>query len=552
MRKVNMSLALSVVIILILAGSAFSIAKALGTKTAAAEFSGCFIGVFREGAPASIGLIKKFEKETGKKPAVIMWYRDWSGGFPKDACDNARAYGAIPHIVWEPWYFGEMDKIKLDNIMNGQWDDYIRSWAKSAKAWGHPLLVRIGHEFNIDGYPWGVGNNGKDPQKYIKAFRHIVDIFKKEGAANVKWVWCFMNFSYPDEAWNDYEAAYPGDEYVDWIGIDGYNWGTTQTWSDWQNFKMLFREQMRRMTKLHPTKPIMVAEFACAEKGGDKAAWINEMPKDLKISMKGIKAVIWFDIRKETDWRITSSTRALAAFKQVMKDPYFSSSSAALESLVVSAKPRTVNAAKALKAKKTVKLDGTLSSFVDGYSIDLDKKDNLREGNDWTGLADLSGKIYVKWDENNLYIGAKVNDNKPLTNKRRRGDIWNGDAIELVMSTKPGADNKRDEVGDADFQIGFGTGDGKQNAPSIWIWQKRAQPKDAQIMVKKTSTGYILEAMVPWSSFTDYRPRANDTVGFDIALDDADKDERKAQLIWNGDYAFYKDPSVWGRLQFVE
>lgn len=541
-----------IIIGLIFAGSAFSMSRALGTKAQPVAANGCFIGVFREGAPATMAFIKKFEKEAGRKPAMIMWYQDWAQSFPRSACDNARLYGAVPQIVWEPWYWGEMERIKLDNITNGEWDEYIRSWAKDIKAYGYPVFLRVGHEFNIEGYPWGVINNGKDPKKYIAAYRRVVDIFKKEGTKNVKWIWCFMNFSFPDEPWNDYEAAYPGDDYVDWIGIDGYNWGTTQSWSDWQTFKFLFRDQARRMMKLHPTKPIMVAEFGCAEKGGDKAAWIKSMPFDLKSSMKNIKSINWFDIRKETDWRITSSEKSLAAFKAIMKDPFFLSSGELFNGITVAPGDGMVKAAKAVKARSPIKIDGSLSDFSDGLPIVMDKKENLQEGTEWAGPKDLSGAVIVKWDNEYLYVAVKVTDITPMTNKKRRGDIWNGDGIEITISTDPGADPNREDVSDRDFQIGFGTGDGRQNKPSVWIWQKRSQPEGSEIAVKKTATGYNLEAKVPWRSFTDWTPRAKDVVGFDVALDDANSDERVTQLIWNGDYAFYRDPSVWGRLQFIE
>ncbi len=541
-----------IIIGLAIAGSAFSLSRALGTKPNITEIEGSFVGIFRQDAPANMGFIRKFEKDSGKKPAMIMWYQDWSCKFPKDACDNAWAYGAVPHIVWEPWYWGDMETIKLDNINRGEFDDYIKSWAEAIKAWGNPIFLRVGHEFNIDGYPWGVINNDKDPKKYIKAYRRVVDIFKKEGVSNVKWVWCFMNFSYPDEPWNDYEAAYPGDDYVDWIGIDGYNWGTTQTWSDWQSFQYLFRDQMRRMRKLHPTKPIMVAEFASTEKGGDKAVWTKKIPQFLKVSMKDIAAIIWFDIRKETDWRIKSSEGSLKAFKQIMEDEYFLSSGEALANFIVGEKKRERKLAKALEAKSEIKLDGDLSDFSDTSPIYLNQREDFKEGIAWWGTKDLSGKIFIKWDNDNLYIAAKVNDNYPFVNQKRRGDIWNGDAIEFVLSTNPKADPVRQEFSGNDYQIGLGTGDGKENSPSIWIWQKYSQPKGSKIVVKKTSTGYNLEAMIPWESFTKFRPRSGVKVDFDIALDDADTAERKAQLIWNGDYAFYRDPSVWGTLQFSE
>jgi hypothetical protein len=90
------------------------------------------------------------------------------------------------------------------------------------------------------------------------------------------------------------------------------------------------------------------------------------------------------------------------------------------------------------------------------------------------------------------------------------------------------------------------------NRASIWIWQKFGSPKGSWIVTKKKYYGYNLEAKIPWEALSGYRPSVGDKVGFDIALDDADTAERKAQMIWNGNFAFYKDPSVWGILEFTE
>ncbi|MDI6731880.1 MAG: sugar-binding protein [Candidatus Margulisbacteria bacterium] len=505
-----------------------------------------YVGIFREGAPSNMNYIKKYVEEVGKKPACIMWYEDWNQPFPLEDAQNVIAFGAIPHVVWEPWYWGDHGKVVLKDIIAGKWDAYISTWAKEAKAFGKPIFVRMAHEFNIDGYPWGIIHNDKDPQVYVKAFRHVVDIFKREGASNVKFVWCFMNYSFPDESWNDWAAAYPGDNYVDWIGIDGYNWGNTQSWSQWQVFKYLFRDQVRRAKGLWPNKPIMIAEFASAEKGGNKAAWTKELPGYLKSSMQDIDMIIWFDLKKETDWRIKSSPESLKAYQAIMKDPIFSSSAEGLAKLTVSP-PKLIKRehkiACAVKAPAPIKIDGNLSGWNKTAPLTMKDARFFREGTTWSGPADLSGVIYVNWDENFLYIAADVTDKIPLVNSKERSDIWNGDAIEMVLGLDGGAD----------YQIGFGTGDGKGNPPTIWNWQRRRTPEGSEIkVIKKDAKGYLLEAKLPWAFFRGkFTPTKGAKIGFDIAIDDADyTGERERQFIWNGDYYFYRDPSVWGTLEF--
>lgn len=513
-----------------------------------------FFGVFREGAPANINHILKFEEQTGKKPAMIMWYQDWEQNFPWDAAMSAVNYGAVPHIVWEPWYWSDHSRVTLDDIIAGKWDRYIRTWAQEIRNFRHPVFIRLAHEFNIEGYPWGIVNNERDPEKYIKAYRHVVDIFKKEKVRNVKWVWCFMNYSHPDEPWNDWAAAYPGEDYVDWIGIDGYNWGTTQDWSEWQVFKYLFRDQARRCKRLWPDKPVMVAEFASAEKGGDKAAWIREIPGYLKTSMRDIDLIIWFDIKKEADWRVKSSKASLAAFQQIMKDSIFSGSGEALVEYKPAPGEIVKKKAVALKAPGVVVIDGKLADWDKSQPLSMKDEYYFKEGLEWGGVQDLSGDVYLMWDEEYLYLAAEITDRIPMVNRKKRQDVWNGDAIEVVLGLDPKAEAKRTRFGSRDYQLGFGTGDGQSNPPIIWNWQRRREPKGGEISVRQSAgpAGYVLEAKIPWEFFRGkFAPSKGTKIGFDIAFDDADKSgEREKQFIWNGDYLFYKDPSVWGVLEF--
>ncbi|MFH1541637.1 MAG: sugar-binding protein [bacterium] len=523
------------------------------SKATDASEKGVYIGVFREGAPRNMNHIKKYEEQVGKKPAVVMWYLDWDQDFPLAECQDVVAYGAMPHIVWEPWFWSDHDKIHLNDIINGTWDEYIKTWAKGVKEFGQPIFLRVAHEFNIEGYPWSLINNDKDPEQYIMAYRHVVDIFKKEGANNARWVWCFMNYSHPEEEWNNWELAYPGDDYVDWVGIDGYNWGNTQSWSDWQAFKHLFRDQVRRSKKLWPSKPVMIAEFASAKKGGDKAEWIRELPGFLKSSMRDLDLIIWFDLQKEADWRIKSSNDSLAAYEEIMKDPIFLSSGADLAKLKVVSKPASFPVKKVAQAAKAgaVVIDGSLADWNKSLPITMMDKSFFKEGTVWDGLKDLSGNAYLMWDENCLFVAAEITDQKPLVNKQTKQNIWNGDAIEMVISADPKAADKRLSFDSRDYQFGLSTGDGKANSAIIWSWQRQREPKGSEIVVKKTDVGYVVEAKIPWEFMRPkFTPASGVKLDFDIAFDDADATgERERQFIWNGDYMFYKDPSVWGTLE---
>ncbi len=146
------------------------------------------------------------------------------------------------------------------------------------------------------------------------------DLFVQVGATNVVWVWCINVADVPDAPWNHWTNYYPGDDVVDWVGLDAYNWGASSSCCIWTSFSDLVSSPYQDYAG---KKPMMLPETASAEVGGDKGAWITAMHQDLKTTYTEIKGVVWFDINKETDWRIASSPSALAAYKAMALDPYF-------------------------------------------------------------------------------------------------------------------------------------------------------------------------------------------------------------------------------------
>jgi beta-mannanase len=140
------------------------------------------------------------------------------------------------------------------------------------------------------------------------------------GGTNALWVFCPNAASVPGDSWNVWSNYYPGDAYVDWMGLDGYNWGTTMTGSTWQSFSSIASLIYSGLAA--KGKPVMIPETASAEVGGDKAAWIAAILPSLKSQFPQIKAFVWFDMNKETDWRVNSSAGAQQAFTALANDPY--------------------------------------------------------------------------------------------------------------------------------------------------------------------------------------------------------------------------------------
>lgn len=255
------------------------------------------------------GELSTLQSKVGKKFSTVSIFKQF--GLPTNNALNQedlayiKSQGAKLMIAWEPWDPREgmqQSKDYLKEITEGMQDDYIKSFASSIKAFGSPVILRFGHEMNGTWYPWG-----SRPSEYIQAYRRVVTIFRNEGVGNVTYMWS-INAS-PLSGISGY---YPGNEYVDSIGIDGFNFGTTQSSSTWVSFGQIFQPAYRLVVSYG--KPIFISETASTEVGGNKASWIRDMNQTLSTVMPLVKEVIWFNLQKETDWRLDSSSSSLQAF----------------------------------------------------------------------------------------------------------------------------------------------------------------------------------------------------------------------------------------------
>lgn len=260
------------------------------------------IGVFvPEAAWKAAQNVLPLEAELNVTFDIVHWFTHWRAPFEAQPIQKAFALGRAPLITWET------DTVSLDDINNGSQDAYIRSWAQGYAELGGEVYIRLFPEMNGDWTPWH-GDSGKLKQAWIR----IVTLFREEGATNAKWVWSPNVTDEPRTRANQMENYYPGDAYVDLMGIDGYNWGSTRNWSTWTPFEQLFVQAYNRLSTL-ANKPIWIVETASTEHGGNKAMWIDEMLSSN--AFPRVEAVIWFNEEKETDWRLESSQSSAAAFK---------------------------------------------------------------------------------------------------------------------------------------------------------------------------------------------------------------------------------------------
>jgi Glycosyl hydrolase family 26 len=291
-------------------------------------------------APWDMTAVSKFEQLTGKPLSLVnvfVPFADCSSTpcsfykFAPGMMEGVRKHGAIPVYSWSsqsiPSRLEEPD-FQLSDVISGTYDSYIRSFAEEARTWGHPFFLRFDWEMNGGWFPWAEGANGNQQGEFVAAWRHVHDIFTAVGADNVNWVWC-PNVD-PDGIFQDLSPLYPGDAYVDWTGLDGYNWGTNPAKPDrWLSFDELYGSTYHRIADtIAPSKPLLIGEMGSTEYGGSKASWIRDALAKVPASYPKIAGLLWFDTYIEgMDWPIESSGAATSAFAEGIGDPAYASNS---------------------------------------------------------------------------------------------------------------------------------------------------------------------------------------------------------------------------------
>ncbi|MFD9293044.1 glycoside hydrolase family 26 protein [Streptomyces sp. NPDC060030] len=254
------------------------------------------------------GTVDETDARIGTTPAIHLnyygWEDDWSAS---EATLDDLSSNRIPLVNWEPF------DVDFDDIIDGSLDATIEKHADGAKELGEPFFLDFAAEMNEE-EGWG----GHDPERYVAAYRHVHDVFDDHGASNVVWVWA-PNVTDSADA-PEAMSYYPGDRYVDWTGVDGYNWGTSEPDFAWQSFTELFRDIYGELADIG--KPIIIGETGSDETGGSKAEWIEGIVPGLKDEFPLIKALVWFDVDKERHWQINSSPATLAAYRRMAADPY--------------------------------------------------------------------------------------------------------------------------------------------------------------------------------------------------------------------------------------
>jgi len=264
-----------------------------------------YFGAGMDGAPTSMGPVEAFTAKVGKQPNMLLYFAGWGDGFNGQGVRNAWDIGALPVMSWEPY------SPSLAAIADGATDAYVRKVASDVRALNLPVAISLAHEMNGFWYPWGTRN--ASPADFTRAWQRVHDIFLDVGATNVIWVWSpnVVN-SLPEVPLKPF---YPGDSYVDWIGVVGYY----ETGGE-RTFATLFgptRTEVRTFSQ----KPLLILETG-VESGSRKAKDIADLFAGVAAS-SDVVGFNWFNYFRRADWRVDSDPGALAQFRASAQNDVF-------------------------------------------------------------------------------------------------------------------------------------------------------------------------------------------------------------------------------------
>jgi len=288
-----------------------------------------FIGVSTAAGPGDFTEVDKFVAAVGHKPTVMMFNEGWAVNqtFDASAFNDIAARGMLPMLSWEPWDYRvespdhsgarpNQPTYRLANIIDGSFDGYIREFADGIKALGYTVALRFAHEMNGFWYPWSTKVNGNKPGDYVKAWRHVHDVFTQAGATNVIWVWS-PNVEYAGAT--KLSSLYPGDAYVDWVGLSGY-YGTSGL-TNYVTFNQIFDKTFADLAKF-TNKPIVITESAATNQAGQRTRWIQQLFQELP-QHPNVIGFIWYEAVKELDWRLLTPPSAAKAFGEGAESSLF-------------------------------------------------------------------------------------------------------------------------------------------------------------------------------------------------------------------------------------
>lgn len=259
-----------------------------------------YLGVRETDMPGRWAPVAQFSAAVHESPSLVLYYSNWRDPFRYGYAKEAHAHGAAVIVQIQSW------KTPLNAIAHGSYDKYLRSFAAQVRTFGHPVVIGFDHEMNGRWYPWGCTH--QSPAAFVAAWRHIVTLFRHEGADNVTWLWTISHTTHIKCSIRKY---WPGARYVTWVGLDGYYFNRGDT------FQSVFSRKLRQVRRL-THDPVILSEVGI----GPLADQAHKLPGLFAgIRHSHLLGLVWFDVAQSAglyhqDWRLEGHQAAVAAFRR--------------------------------------------------------------------------------------------------------------------------------------------------------------------------------------------------------------------------------------------
>jgi plastocyanin len=256
----------------------------------------------------------QFEDMVGQPMAMDRQYYMWNDAWPTADDAWSRDQGRTLFLSWNARR-ADGTYTSWARIADGSEDAMLDARAADLIAFGAPVVFAFHHEPEGDS---GAGT-GTD---YRAAFRHIRERFSANSVTNVAYAWVLSASSF---ATSKATSFYPGDDVVDVVGADGYNWFAcpNRPGSPWKAFAGVFTA-FHTFGAAH-AKPMVIAEWGSNEdpnRPGRKAQWIAEAATQIK-RWTDVKAVVYYHQNRGCPRWVDSSASSLDSFRGAVSDPYF-------------------------------------------------------------------------------------------------------------------------------------------------------------------------------------------------------------------------------------
>lgn len=296
-----------------------------------------YFGIFhpnREDGLPALQEIRSLEREQEIDFDIISFYLAWGDenlqDFPDNIMKSIYQENSLPMITWEPWASElaisdtipelQQEKKVFKYMAEGYFDDHILKFARLLKSYDQPVFLRFAHEFDNPQYPWSpAGENS--PEEFVRAWKHLYELLNREGSHKIVLVW---------NPWKAQNMAdyFPGNQYIDWIGVTLLNYGPLNSDGSFYRFEELYNGFHAQRDSLS-RKPVMLAEFGSVKIGDRQKEWVRGAMNSMQDQFREISAVVMFNSaldknipandwyqEKYIDWTIDSLDIVLSSFQR--------------------------------------------------------------------------------------------------------------------------------------------------------------------------------------------------------------------------------------------